>query len=59
MVFFASDVDGRIGVGVGVGGAEYFGSVSSGATDAIDMTSLLSSGAPLVDALGISSAAGI
>src|SRR3990170_5788638 len=45
LVFFTSDADGRIGVGVGAGGAEEYG--------------LLSSGAPLVDALAISSAAGM
>ena len=59
MVFFASDADGRIGVGVGAGGAEDFGSFSSGATDAVALTSSLSSGAPLVDALAISSVAGM
>ena len=55
LVFFASDGDGRIGVGVGAGGAEDFGSVSSGATDAVALTYSFSSGAPLVDALAISS----
>ena len=59
MVFFASDVDGRIEVGVGAGGAEDFGSVSSGATDVVALISSFSSGAPLVDALAISSAAGM
>ena len=59
LVFFTSAADGRIRVGVGAGGAEDFGSFSSGATDAIALTSSLSSGAPLVDALAISSAAGM
>ena len=59
LVFFTSDADGRIGVGVGAGGAEDFGSVSSGAADAVALTSSFSSGAPLLDALTISSAAGM
>ena len=59
LVFFTSDADGRIGVGVGAGGAEESGSFSSGATDAVALISSVSSGAPLVDALAISSAAGI
>ena len=58
LVFFTSDADRRIGVGVGAGGAEDFGSVSSGATDAVALTYSFSSGAPLVDALAISSMAG-
>ena len=59
LVFFASNADGRIGVGVGAGGAEDFGSFSLGAIVAVALISSFSSGAPLVDALGISSAAGI
>ena len=59
LVFFTSDADGRIGVCVGVGGAEEFGSFSSGTTDAVALTSSLSSGATLVDALAISLAAGM
>ena len=59
LVFFTSDVDGRIGVGVGAGGADEFGSNSSGTTDAVALTSSVSSGAPLVDALVIFSAAGM
>ena len=59
LVFFTSDADGRIGVGVGAGGAEDFGSFSSGATVAVAPISSVSSGAPLVDALAISSAAGM
>ena len=59
LVFFTSDADGRIGVGVGAGGAEEFGAVSSGTTDAVALTSSFSSGAPLVGALAISSAAGM
>src|SRR3989337_691673 len=59
LVFFTSNADGRIGVGVGAGGAEEFGSFSSGATDAVALTSSFSSGAPLVDALAIFSAAGM
>ena len=35
LVFFTSEEDGRIGVGVGAGGAEESGSFSSGATDAV------------------------
>ena len=54
LVFFAFDADGRIGAGVGTGGAEDLGSVSSGATDVVALTSSLSSGAPLVGALAIS-----
>src|SRR3954462_4406703 len=57
LVFFTSKAEGRIGVGVGAGGAEEFGSVSSGTTDAVDLVSSFSSGAPLVDALAISSMA--
>src|SRR3954467_6165965 len=45
LVFFTSKAEGRIGVGVGAGGAEESGSFSSGA--------------PLVDALAISSMAGV
>src|SRR3954471_15033823 len=59
LVFFTSDADGRIGVGVGAGGAEESVCISSGATDAVALTSSVSSGAPLVDALAISSAAGM
>ena len=59
LVFFTSDADGRIGVGVGAGGAEDFGSFSLGAADAVALTSSFSSGAPLVDALTISSTAGM
>ena len=59
LVFFTSNADGRIGVGVGAGGAEEFGSNSSGTTDAVALTYSFSSGAPLVDALAISSAAGM
>ena len=59
LVFFTSDADGRIGVGVGAGGAEEFGSFSSGSTNAVSLTSSFSSGAILVDALAISSAAGM
>ena len=44
LVFFYSEADGRIGVGVGAGGAEESGSFSSGT--------------PLVDALTISSGMG-
>ena len=42
LVFLTSDEDGRIGVGIGAGGVEEFGSVSSGAADAVAMTSSLS-----------------
>ena len=59
LVFFTSDADGRIGVCVGAGGAEEFGSFSSGTTDVVGLTSSLSSGATLVDALAISLAAGM
>ena len=44
---------------MGAGGAEESGSFSSGATNAVALTSSVSSGAPLVDALAISSAAGV
>src|SRR3954467_5685152 len=58
LVFFTSKAEGRIGVGVGAGGAEESGSVSSGTTDAVALVTSFSSGAPLVDALAISSTAG-
>ena len=44
-LFFFAYADGRIGVGVGAGGAEDFGSFSSGATDAVALTYSLTSGA--------------
>ena len=59
LVFFTADADARIGVEVGAGGAEEFGSVSSGTTDAVALTSSFSSGAPLVDALAIYLVAGM
>ena len=59
LAFFTSDGDGRIRVGVGAGGAEEFGSFSSGTTDAVALISSFSSGATLVDALAISSVAGM
>ena len=59
LVFFTSNADGRIGAGVDTGGAEDLGSVSSGATVLVALTSSFSSGAPLVDALAISSVAGM
>ena len=37
LVFFASDVEGRMGLGVGAGGAEEIGSFSSGTTDAVPL----------------------
>src|SRR3954464_7699812 len=58
LVFFTSKAEGRTGVGVGAGGAEESGSVSSGTTDAVALVSSFSSSAPLVDALAISSTAG-
>src|SRR3954463_5365400 len=58
LVFFTSDADGRIGVGIGAGGAEESGCISLGATDVVALTSSVSSGAPLVDALAISSVTG-
>ena len=54
LVFFTSDAEGRIGVGVGAGGAEEFGSFTSGTTDAVALTSSFYSGTPLVDAQAIS-----
>ena len=57
LVFLTSDADGRVGVGVGVGGAEESVCISSGATDAVALTSSFSSSAPLVDALAVSSCA--
>src|SRR4051812_30768765 len=57
LVFFTSKAEGRIGVGLGAGGAEESGRFSSGATDAVALISSISSGAPLVDALVISSVA--
>ena len=45
LVFFTSVADGRIGVGVGAGGAEGFGSITSGTTDAVALISSVSSGA--------------
>ena len=59
LVFLTSDEEGRVGVGVGAGGAEESVCISSGATDAVALTSSFSSGAPLVDALAMSSAAGM
>ena len=59
LVFFTFDADGRIGVGVGAGGAEEFGSITSGTTDAVALTSSVSSGTTLVVALAISSVAGM
>ena len=72
-VFLASDAEGRIGLGVGAGGAEEIGSFSSGTTDAVALAWLVSSstsvettaglavssGATLEVALVISSAAGM
>ena len=43
LVFFASDVEGRIGLGVGAEGAEEIGAVSSGATDAVALDCSVSS----------------
>ena len=59
LVFFTSRGDGRIGAGVGAGGAEDFGSFSSGATVLVALTSSFPSGAPLVGTLAISSVAGM
>src|SRR3954469_14939096 len=58
LVFFTSKADGRIGVGVGAGGAEESGCVTSGATDAVALVSSFFSGTSPVDALAISSRAG-
>src|SRR4051812_21624445 len=58
LVFFTSKAEGRIGVGVGAGGAEESGCVASGATDAVALVSSVSSRTSLVDALAISSGAG-
>ena len=44
LVFFTYDADGRIGVRVGAGGAEEFSSITSGTTDAVALTSSVSSG---------------
>ena len=71
LVFFTSRVEGRIGLGVGAGGAEGVGSISSGTTDAVGLSCAISSGtasdssavltcssgATLVVALAVSSAA--
>ena len=59
LVFFTSDADGRIGVGVIAGGAEESGQLSLGTTDTVALISSVPSGTPLVDALAISSAAGM
>ena len=59
LVFLTSDADGRVGVGVGAGGAEESVCISSGSTDAVGLTTSFSSGAPRVDALAVSSAAGM
>ena len=75
LVFFTSNAEGRIelGVGIGAGGAEEIGAVSSGTTDAVVLTCSIfsgatsdasvgmscSSGATLEVSLAISSAAGI
>ena len=49
MIFFTSDAEGRIELVVGAGGAEEFGAVSSGATDAVALALSVSSG-PATDA---------
>ena len=73
LVFLASDAEGRIGLGVGAGGAEGICSFSSSATDAVALAFsvssgtaveasavlTVSSGATLVDALAICSVAGM
>ena len=58
-VFLASDAEGRTGLGVGAGGAEKIGTFTSGTIDAVALIASVSSGAPLMDALAISSAAGM
>ena len=73
LVFFASDAEGRTRLGVGAGGAKEIGTFTSGTTDAVGLVGSVSSnsavdalaslacssGATLVVALAISSAAGI
>ena len=44
LVFLASDAEGRIGLGVGAGGAEEIGAISSGTTNAVALEGLVSSG---------------
>ena len=43
LVFFASDAEGRMGLGVGAAGAEEIGVVSSGTTDAVTLACSVSS----------------
>src|SRR3954465_6899871 len=57
LVFFTSKAEGRIGVGVGAGGAEESGCLTLGATDAVALVSSCTLGTSLVDALAISSVA--
>ena len=38
LVFFTSRAEGRTGLGVGAGGAEVFGAISSGTTDAVGLS---------------------
>ena len=54
LVFFTSDAEGRIGLGVGEGGAEEFDAVSSGATDAVALACSVSSGSAVDASAGLS-----
>ena len=58
MVFFTSDVEGRIGLGVGAGGAEEIGSFSSGTTDAVALVWSVSSGAAVEASAGLTISSG-
>ena len=59
LIFFTSNAEGRIGRGVGAGGAEGIGSFTSGTAVEASAGLTISSGATLVVALVISSAAGM
>ena len=58
LVFFASDAEGRMGLGVGAGGAEEIGSFSSGTTGAVGLTGSVSSGSAAVASAGLACSSG-
>ena len=53
LVFFTSDAEGRMGLGIGAGGAEEIGSFSSGTTDAVGLTGSVSSGTAIDASAGL------
>ena len=58
LVFLASDVEGRIGLGVGAGGAEEIGSFSSGTTDAVALAWSVSLGTAVEASAGLTCSSG-